>query len=91
MLPELFMIISKTLSKQTRQLLTIEQSPNFWHSPSQHWMRISMAYEIFVGRLLSVMMRPLKMIFLVWMAVANDFTPATSTLQGPNKMEVMPE
>jgi hypothetical protein len=50
-----------------------------------------MAYKIFVGRLLSVAMHPLKMIFSVWMAVANDFTPETSALRGPNKMEVMPE
>jgi hypothetical protein len=90
-LMELFMTISKTSSKQTRRSLTIKWLPNFLHSPSQRWMRISMAYKIFMGRLLLVAMRPLKMIFLVWMAVANDFTPAMSTLRRPNKMEVMPE
>jgi len=50
-----------------------------------------MAYKIFIGRLLLVAMRHLKMIFLVWMAVANDFTPAMSALHGPNKMEGMPK
>jgi hypothetical protein len=50
-----------------------------------------MAYKNCVGRLPLAGMRPLKMIFLVWMAVVVDFTPMTSTLHGPNKMVVMPE
>jgi hypothetical protein len=73
-LRELFMTISKTLPKQTRLLLTIKRLPNFWHSPSKCWMQISVAYKNFVGRLPSVAIRPLKMIFMVWMAVAIDFT-----------------
>ncbi len=84
------MTILKTLSKQTRQSLTTKRLPNFWlpqptldvncHGIQKlHW-------EVAVGG-----DAPFEDIFLVWMAVAIDFTPTTSTLSGPNKIVVMPE
>jgi hypothetical protein len=68
------------------------QPPNiFLHSLNQRWIWISMAYNVFAERLPLTAMRPLKMIFLVFVAAAIDSTPETSALSELNKMDEMPK
>ncbi len=50
-----------------------------------------MAYNVFAERLPLTAMRPLKMIFLVFVAAAIDSTPETSALSELNKMDEMPK